>query len=317
MTATGTVRFSDAQVQRPGAAHFTQVATAVLRGRGLSPWAKLLYVVLRSYAGPAGDCYPGYTTLQADVGCGINQLTRAMRELETVGLVTRRRRGQGKPTFYTVHAPGSSLPNPSLFHARSESRPTARVKQESPSGGAKLDSGDLDPEEQHHQGSPAPLAPTTTNIHDSTSAGDDDALLAALISRGITPRVAQTLCQAHEAQAIRDQLTWHSYRPTARNPAGSLVQAIRERWPAPAAWLEDQEQAAAVARQAEAERQSREEEESRRREWEARPPEERIAGRLTFWIQSRRAKRHEPTAAEIDARRAELLAELLTAGGVS
>jgi len=49
---------------------------------------------------------------------------------------------------------------------------------------------------------------------------------------------------------------------------------------------------------------------TRRRERAAKPPEERIAGRLQFWVLGRRAKRHEPTEAEVAARRAELLAEL-------
>jgi hypothetical protein len=74
---------------------------------------------------------------------------------------------------------------------------------------------------------------------------------------------------------------------------------------------------AAVARRAEAERRAREAAERRRREWARKPPEERIAGRLQFWLAGRRAKRHEPTAAEIAARTAELLAELAAAGGVS
>ena len=51
-------------------------------------------------------------------------------------------------------------------------------------------------------------------------------------------------------------------------------------------------------------------EEARRREWLQRPPEERIAGRLQFWLLQQRAKRREPTPAEVAARRAELLAEL-------
>jgi hypothetical protein len=91
------------------------------------------------------------------------------------------------------------------------------------------------------------------------------------------------------------------------------VQAIRERWPAPPAWLKSQEHAAAVARQTEEETQRQAEEEARRREWAQKPPEERIAGRLTFWIHGRRFKGHEPTAEEIASKRAELLIQL-TAG---
>jgi hypothetical protein len=89
-----------------------------------------------------------------------------------------------------------------------------------------------------------------------------------------------------------------------------LVQAIRDAWPPPPAWTEAQARAAAVAQREAEEAQRREEEEARRREWAAKPPEERIAGRLQFWLLQQRAKRREPTAGEIAGRRAELLAEL-------
>jgi hypothetical protein len=292
----------------PGAgARFTLVPTAVVQGHGLglSALAKLLYVVLRSYADPEGACFPGYARLQDDVGCGINQLTRAMRELEGAGLLTRRRRGQGKPTLYTVHAPPTSaVREPGQFHRWSESRLTAGVNQDSPERRAEQDSGNQDPGEQQHRASPPP-APTS----------GDDALVAALISYGITPRIARSLHTAHAAEAIREQLTWASHRPPAKNPAGALVQAIRERWPAPPAWREAQERAAAVARQAEEERRRREEDEALRRAWAAKPPEERIAGRLAFWLQGRRFKGQEPTAAEVASKRVELLAHLAGLGG--
>jgi len=95
------------------------------------------------------------------------------------------------------------------------------------------------------------------------------------------------------------------------------VRAIREAWAPPAAWTAAQTRAAALARQQEEEAARRVEEAARCRAWAAKPPEERIAGRLQFWVLGRRAKRHEPTAAEIAARKAELLAELAAAGGVS
>jgi hypothetical protein len=155
---------------------------------------------------------------------------------------------------------------------------------------------------------PPTLAPTTPPIQDPNGA-DDDAL-QLLVSKGVTRRIAQELVQTHPAEAIRQQLAWQAYRPPATSPAGALVRAIRDAWPPPPAWLEAQEYAATVARQAEAERRRQEEDEARRREWAQKPPEERIAGRLTFWIQGQRAKRREPTEAEIAARRAELLAEL-------
>ena len=126
----------------------------------------------------------------------------------------------------------------------------------------------------------------------------------------MTRRIAQELVRTHPAEAIEQQVAWQAYRPPAKSPAGALVQAIRDAWPPPPAWPEAQEHAATVARQAEEEAQRQAEDEARRREWAAKPPEERIAGRLQFWLLGQRAKRREPTAAEVAAKRAELLAQL-------
>ena len=322
MTATGTVHFGNAHSMPtdqgelgPISAPFTKVPTAIVRGHalGLSPWAKLLYVALCSYADPAGACYPGYTTLRADVGCGLNQLTRAMRELEAAGLITRRRRGQGHSSRYTLYAPATAPAAPLLIPSGSESRVTPRGKLESRVGGAEQDSGDQDPGE-HQQSMPrAPLAPTASDTGGATGA-DDDVLVSALIEHGVTRRVAQGLVTSHSPKTIRQQLEWLPHRSPAKNPAGQLVLAIREEWPEPPDVAAAQQRAAVAARQAEEAHQREVEALARQRAWAAKPPEERIAGRLTFWIQGRRAKRYEPTAAEIAARRAELLAELAGAG---
>jgi hypothetical protein len=159
------------------------------------------------------------------------------------------------------------------------------------------------------------LAPTVSTTQEPDGAGDDDALVELLISHGITRRIAQDLVKSHTEEAIRQQVAWQAYRPAAKSPAGALVQAIRDAWPSPQAWVEAQARAAAVARQAEEERRRREEDETRRREWEAKPPEERIAGRLAFWLLGQRRKGLEPTEPEVAAKRAELLAQLVPAAG--
>src|SRR5918999_1678138 len=82
---------------------FVLLPRTLLHAPGLSRDAKLLYAVLLSYAWQRGSCFPGYARLQADLGCGINQVTKYLRELEGAGLVTRRKRGQGKTTLYTLH----------------------------------------------------------------------------------------------------------------------------------------------------------------------------------------------------------------------
>jgi hypothetical protein len=66
-----------------------------------------------------------------------------------------------------------------------------------------------------------------------------------------------------------------------------------------------------VARHAEEEADRQAEEEARWRAWEAKPPAERIAGRLQFWLLQQRAKRREPSEGEVAAKRAELLAQVL------
>jgi hypothetical protein len=316
---------------------FVLLPRALLHAPGLSRDAKLLYAVLLSYAWQQGSCFPGADRLQHDLGCGKNQVTRYLQELEDAGLVSRRRRGQGKTTLYTLHDPPAAPPPTSQVAGRpaadspqrggqsprtGEPRLPKSGNQESPVRGAEQDSGG--PDAAEHQPPvvrvpvptkpPGTLAPTGSSARASVGAVDDAALLELLISRGIIGRIARGLVRSYPGEAIRQQVAWQPYRPPAKRPAGALVQAIRDAWPPPPAWLEAQEHAAAVARQAEAEQQRRAEEEARRREWEAKPPEERVAGRLQFWLTGQRFKGREPTAAEVAARRAELLAELGTAG---
>jgi Helix-turn-helix domain len=307
-------------------AGFVLLPRALLQAPGLSRDAKLLYAVLLSYAWQQGSCFPGYQRLQADLGCGINQVTKYLRELEGAGLITRRRRGLGKTTVYTLHDPPPppraeraervepdgppATPERPLIHRIGESGVTGTVKAVSPVRRRKEDSAEQDPA-GHHPPAPAPTDPPARE----PAGAVDDALLELLLARGVTRRVAQALVAKHSEEAIRQQVAWQAYRPPAKSPAGALVQAVRDAWPPPQAWVEAQEHAAAAARQAEEEARRREQEEARRREWAAKPPEERIAGRLQFWVLGRRRKGLEPTEAEVAARRAELLAELAAQDG--
>ena len=314
---------------------FVLLPRTLLHAPGLSRDAKLLYAVLLSYAWQRGSCFPGAERLQADLGCGKNQVTRYLQELEGAGLLSRRRRGQGKTTLYTLHDPPTpSAPAPARGQATQpvipdspkegvqsprtgEPRLPESGNQDAPKRGAEYDSGERKPAEHHPLVVQAPppaaprptLAPATTLAQEITGAGDDDAL-QLLLAQGVTPRIAQELMQTHSAEAIRQQAAWQGHRPAAKSPAGALVQAIRDAWPPPPAWREAQAHAATMARQEAEEAARRAADEAQRRQWAAKPPEERIAGRLQFWVLQQRAKRHEPTPAEVAARRAELLAEL-------
>ncbi len=90
--AAGTLTVANAAL-RGG---FVLLPRTLLHAPGLSRDAKLLYAVLLSYAWQQGSCFPGTERLQHDLGCGKNQVTRYLQELEDAGLVSRRRRGQGR-----------------------------------------------------------------------------------------------------------------------------------------------------------------------------------------------------------------------------
>jgi hypothetical protein len=316
---------------------FVLLPRTLLHAPGLSRDAKLLYAVLLSYAWQQGSCFPGAERLQHDLGCGKNQVTRYLQELEDAGLVSRRRRGQGKTTLYTLHEPPAAPAAPSLLTQPSvpdapkqgiktprngEPRLPKAGNQDSPKRGAEQHSGGPNAAEHQHplpetlvvtRTSPT-LSPIATVTQEPVGAVDDDALVL-LVSQGVTRRIAQELVRTHTTEAIRQQVAWQPYRPHAKSPAGALVQAIRDAWPPPPGWAEAQEHAVAVDRQAEEEATRREADEVRRREWETKPPEERIAGRLQFWLLGQRRKGREPSEAEVAAKRAELLAEFDGAAG--
>src|SRR5262249_3765379 len=185
---------------------FVLLPRTLLHAPGLSRDAKLLYAVLLSYAWRRGSCFPGYGRLQHDLRCGINQVTRCLRELEGAGLITRRRRGLGKTTVYTLHdppAPPTATPadapvvqEPSLFHQIGETGLTGSVKAVSPFRRHKQDSAEEDPVGHHPapvvhrpaQPPPAPLAPITPTTQAPSGAGDDAAGLDLLGAQAVTRR---------------------------------------------------------------------------------------------------------------------------------
>src|SRR5262245_15198865 len=128
---------------------FVLLPRTLLHAPGLSRDAKLLYAVLLSYAWQAGSCFPGYERLQHDLGCGVNQVTKYLRELEGAGLVTRRKRGQGKTTLYTLHDPPASPASGPQTHQIGESGVTEPVGLGSPVRRHKEDSEGQDPAEHH------------------------------------------------------------------------------------------------------------------------------------------------------------------------
>ena len=81
---------------------FVQLPKQVLWARNLSRDAKILYAVLLGYAWQEGRCFPGYARLCLDLGASENMVRKYMRELEAVGLLRQKRRGQGLTNIYSL-----------------------------------------------------------------------------------------------------------------------------------------------------------------------------------------------------------------------
>jgi hypothetical protein len=65
------------------------IPEVLLRAKGISPGAKLIYGRLTRYAGTDGECYPAVPTLAAEVALSVRQTQKYLSELERVGLIRR------------------------------------------------------------------------------------------------------------------------------------------------------------------------------------------------------------------------------------
>lgn len=79
---------------------FTQLPNVVLRMRGLSPGAKLVYAALLSYAWQTGSCFPGQSKIAEDLDISERSVRKYIRELKEQGLVQVIRRGFGRTNIY-------------------------------------------------------------------------------------------------------------------------------------------------------------------------------------------------------------------------
>jgi hypothetical protein len=141
-------------------------------------------------------------------------------------------------------------------------------------------------------------------------------LIARLLGQGVTERVATWLVDNRGEAIVRAQLEYAAYRAWKRNPAGALVQAIKENWAPPPGWVEAKAHAAVAARRADEEQARREAEAASRQHQASLPPEDRVQGRLEFWVLGQRRKGREPAAAEIAAKQAHLIEQLLEGDAV-
>ncbi len=82
---------------------FTQIPTFIIRNPALSPGARITYAMFLSYAWHNDSCFPGQDRLAVDMGMSRSRVTEFVGELQSAGLISIQRRGQGKTNIYTVH----------------------------------------------------------------------------------------------------------------------------------------------------------------------------------------------------------------------
>ena len=82
---------------------FTQVPNFLLKSRKLSSGDKMTFAMLLSYAWQNDYCFPGQARLGVDLGIDERNVRRHLKSLEANGLLTIRRRGQGKTNIYELN----------------------------------------------------------------------------------------------------------------------------------------------------------------------------------------------------------------------
>jgi biotin operon repressor len=82
---------------------FTQVPNFLLKSNNLSSGDKLAFAMLLSYAWQNDYCFPGQKRLGEDMGLHETNVRKHLKSLETIGLLTITRRGQGKTNIYTLN----------------------------------------------------------------------------------------------------------------------------------------------------------------------------------------------------------------------
>jgi hypothetical protein len=98
-------------------AGFTQVPRLILRAKGLSNTAKLVYALLLDYAWQQGSCFPGQQQLAQDLDTTERTIQRALTELRDYHLIAWQRRGLRQTNVYSIL---SLADNPNLTRSEAD-----------------------------------------------------------------------------------------------------------------------------------------------------------------------------------------------------
>lgn len=81
---------------------FTQVPNFILTDDTLSLGAKVASAMFLHYAWNKDSCFPGQDRLAEAMGMSKSRVNEFIKELERIGLIEIRRRGQGKTNIYRI-----------------------------------------------------------------------------------------------------------------------------------------------------------------------------------------------------------------------
>ncbi len=214
---------------------FVRTPVSVVRCRTLTPVQKTVYDVLRSYADASGTAYLGQTRLAAEVGVAERTVRTALHTLVAIGLVTLRRRGQGRTNLYQLphiplrgpQAPADRQLLPVLNGNSCRSKP-ARVAAES------------DRREGDRVEEDPPLLPPSNSVGEgggerSSEQTQQIAADAALIVKatGMAPAEAQATAEVAAANEqgpgyVAELVAHIAASPNVQNPAGCLRALVQQ-----------------------------------------------------------------------------------------
>lgn len=101
---------------------FAQLPRLVLRAKGLSDKAKVVYALLLDYAWQQGSCFPGQHRLAQDLSTTERTIRRALDELRRFRLIDWKRRGLSQTNIYYILSLAS---HPGLVESKPERTKTS------------------------------------------------------------------------------------------------------------------------------------------------------------------------------------------------
>ncbi|MFN8560024.1 MAG: helix-turn-helix domain-containing protein [Dehalococcoidia bacterium] len=83
---------------------YTVIPNYILNHEKLSPYAKLVYTMILSYAwGDKNAAFPGQERLASDCGISLRTVVRSIQELQEGKFLSVLRRGRGLTNLYVLH----------------------------------------------------------------------------------------------------------------------------------------------------------------------------------------------------------------------